>query len=298
MEMMRYKKIQQVQLIVIILNILTSISKLIVGVVINSVSMTADGLHSMADGLNNVVGMIGVYFAFQPIDEKHPYGHRKFETMTTLFIGGLLIFTSISLLKGAYIRIRNPIVPTVTPISFVVMLFSIMVNICVTTFEKKKGIALQSDFLISDATHTLTDVFVSVSVMGTLLAIKLGYPFVDTLVSVIIAILIAKAALDIIKNGTNVLCDAIVLDPKDISNVVSGLKEVHSSHKIRSRGCADDIHLDLHVVASYNMTLENSHKLIHDIDNLLKSSFPGVSDVNVHVDPPYYQEKKRINEIM
>ncbi len=222
MEVMRYKKIQQVQLIVILLNILTSVSKLIIGIVINSVSMTADGIHSMADGLNNVVGMIGVYFAFQPIDERHPYGHRKFETMTTLFIGALLIATSISLLKGAYIRIMNPIIPTVTPISFMVMIFSIMVNICVTTFEKKKG---------------------------------------------------------------------IVLDPKDISNVVCEFKEVHSSHKIRSRGCLDDIHLDLHVVASYDMTLEDSHQLIHDIDNLLKSRFPGVTDVTVHVDPPDYYKK-------
>lgn len=293
MELKRYKKIQQVQLIVIILNIFTSISKLIIGIIINSVSMTADGLHSMADGLNNVVGMIGVYFAFQPIDEKHPYGHRKFETMTTLFIGGLLIFTSISLLKGAYMRIINPVVPTVTPISFVVMLFSIVINICVTTFEKKKGIALQSDFLISDATHTLTDVFVSISVMGTLFAIKLGYPFVDILVSVIIAIIIAKAAFDIINNGANVLCDAMVLDPDDISSVVCELKQIHSSHKIRSRGCVDDIHLDLHVIARYNMTLENSHKLIHDIDNLLKSRFPGVTDVNVHVDPPYYYKSNK-----
>lgn len=293
MQIVRYKKIQQVQLIVIVLNVLTSVSKLIIGIIINSVSMTADGLHSMADALNNVVGIIGVYFAFQPVDEKHPYGHRKFETMTTLFIAALLIATSIGLLKGAYMRIINPVVPNVTPISFVVMLFSIVVNICVTTYEKKKGIELQSDFLISDATHTLTDVFVSISVMATLFAVKLGYPFVDTLVSIIIAIFIAKAAFDIIRNGANVLCDAIAIDPKSISDVVCEFKEVHSTHKIRSRGCLDDMHLDLHVVVNYDMTLEDSHKLIHDIDNLLKSRFPGLTDVIVHVDPPNYCTKKR-----
>lgn len=295
MEDTRYKQIQHVQLVVILLNIAAAISKLLIGIIINSVSMTADGFHSMADGLNNVVGMIGVYYAFQPIDEKHPYGHRKFETMTTLFIGGLLIITSISILKGAYNRIINPVIPSVTTLSFIVMLLSIVINICVTIFEKKRGKILQSDFLISDATHTLSDVFVSISVLATLLAVKLGYPLVDILVSVFISLLILKAAIDIIKNGANVLCDAVVLNPNDISSVVCEFEEVYSCHKIRSRGCADDIHLDLHVVANRDMTLDKAHSLVHNIDNLLKSSFPGVTDVNVHVDPLEYYKNKTNN---
>lgn len=296
MEVIRYKEIQKVQLIVIVLNILTSISKLLIGTIINSVSMTADGFHSMADGLNNVVGMIGVYFAFRPVDEKHPYGHRKFETMTTLLISGLLLITSFSLLRGAYGRIINPEIPTVTTSSFIVMIFSIIVNIGVTTYERKKGKELQSDFLISDATHTLSDVFVSLSVLGTLFAIKIGYPWVDTIVSIAIAIIIAKSAIDIIKNSANILCDAIALNPNDISTVViDEFNEVHSCHKIRSRGRTDDIHLDLHVVADNDLTLEKTHSLIHNIENLIKSRFPGVTDVNVHVDPlSYYINKTNI----
>ena len=288
MEIRRYKQIQKVQFRVILLNFAVSISKLLVGFAIKSVSMTADGLHSMTDGLNNVVGIIGVYFAFQPIDEKHPYGHRKFETMTTLVIGGFLIVTSFSLLKGAYNRIIVPVVPEVNYISFLVMILTIFINIFITIYEKKRGKELQSDFLICDSTHTLSDVFVSISVMGTLIAIKLGYIWVDTLVSVFIAIIIVRAAINIIKNGMNILVDAVVLEPDDISSVVCEFNEVYSCHKIRSRGCADDIHLDLHVVANNDMSLENAHYLVHNIENTLKSKFPGVTDVNVHVDPPYY----------
>lgn len=295
MEDTRYKQIQHVQLIVILLNLAAAISKLLIGIIINSVSMTADGFHSMADGLNNVVGMIGVYYAFQPIDEKHPYGHRKFETLTTLFIGGILIITSMSILKGAYNRIINPVVPTVTSLSFIVMLLTIVINIYVTIFEKNRGKILHSDFLISDATHTLSDVFVSISVMATLLAVKLGYPLVDIFVSVLISLLIIKAAIDIIKNGANVLCDAVVLDPNDISIVVCEFEEVYSCHKIRSRGCSDDIHLDLHVLANPDMTLDKAHSLVHNIDNLLKSSFPGVTDVNIHLEPLEYYKIKTNN---
>lgn len=297
MHEIRYKKIQQVQLIVIVFNIATAISKLMIGLIINSISMTADGFHSMGDGLNNVVGIIGVYFAFQPEDKKHPYGHLKFETMTTLLISGLLFLTSFGLLKGVYDRLTNPIMPSVTATSFVVMLFSIIINIGVTTFEKRKGIELKSDFLVSDAQHTLSDVFVSISVLGTLLAIKLGFYWVDILVSVVIAILIAKSALDIVKNSANILCDAIALEPDDIITTVCNFTEVLSCHKVRSRGRRDDIHLDLHIVTHDDLTLVKAHDLVHNIEDALKSSFSGVTDVNVHVDPLSYYIQKNSEEI-
>ncbi|MDD2447228.1 MAG: cation diffusion facilitator family transporter [Tissierellia bacterium] len=287
MEFEKYKQIQKVQLIVIFLNLATSVSKLVMGKIINSVSMTADGFHSLGDGLNNVVGMIGVYFAFQPKDRKHPYGHRKFETMTTLFIAGLLITTSIKVLVDAYYRIINPTAPNANMISFVVMIFTIFINIIITTYEKRKGLLLKSDFLVSDATHTLSDVLVSISVLATLIATKLGFHWVDIVVSIFIALLIIKAAIDILRSGADVLCDAIVLEPDEVEKIVCELKEVHSCHKIRSRGVSDDIHLDLHVVVNSNMALERAHKLAHEIDELLKMKIPGVSDVNVHVDPYY-----------
>ncbi|MBC8587448.1 cation diffusion facilitator family transporter [Paratissierella segnis] len=296
MEIVRYKEIQKVQFIIILLNIITSISKLFTGFIINSASMMADGFHSMTDALNNVAGMIGVYFAFQPDDERHPYGHRKFETMATLLISGLLLFTSLNLLKGAFERIVNPKVQTVTAKSFIIMIFSIIVNICVTTYERKKGKQLQSDFLISDATHTLSDVFVSISVLGTLIAVKLGLSWMDVLVSIFIALIIAKSSFDIVKMSANILCDAIALNPEDISNVVCEFDEVHSCHKIRSRGRADDIHLDLHVVAANDMSLDKAHSLVHNIEKLLKSRFPGVTDVNVHVDPLDYYMNKSANK--
>ena len=265
---------------------------MIVGYTIKSISMTADGLHSMTDGLNNVVGMVGIYFAFQPIDKKHPYGHRKFETMTTLFIAAFLIITAYSVLKGVYNRINNPIAPSVNTLSFLVMILTILINIFVTVFERKRGRELKSEFLIADSQHTLSDVFVSISVMGTLLATKLGYLLVDIVVSAFIAFIILKAALEIIKTSANILCDAVALDPEDISDFVCEFDDVYSCHKIRSRGLSDDIHLDLHVVAKEGLSLDAAHMLIHNIDNALRQRFPGVTDVNVHVDPyKYYLNK-------
>lgn len=286
MDKLRYRKIQMVQLIIILLNAAVAIAKLIYGNLSKSAAMTADGLHSLTDGFNNVVGMVGIYFAFRPQDNKHPYGHRKFETMATLLIGGLLIALSFNLLKGAYMRIGNPVIPMVNTDSFIVLIITVIINIFVTVYEKKKGKELQSEFLLSDATHTLSDVFISVSVIGTLAAIKSGILWADTLISVVIAGFIIKAAIGIIVKGTNVLCDAVVLEPEKISAIVCGFEGVSTCHKIRSRGQEDDMHIDLHVIARCKMELETADSMIHSIENAIKLAYPGVTDVTIHMDPP------------
>lgn len=266
---------------------MVSAAKLICGLSYGLVAMTADGIHSMTDGLNNVVGMIGIYFAYQPKDKKHPYGHRKFETMTTLFISALLFFTAFNLLKNAYDRIINPVIPTVDAISFIVMIFTLVINMIVNIYEKRKGKALQSDFLMSDAAHTLSDVFVSVSVIGTLIAIKLGYIWIDIAVSVIIAVLILKAAIDIVRKGADVLCDAAVINPENIAQIACRFSEVKSCHAVRSHGRKDDAHIDMHITAECGaLPFEEIHGLVHKIEDNIKTAYPGVADVSIHVDPP------------
>lgn len=247
--------------------------------------MTADGYHSVTDALNNVVGMVGVFFAFQPKDKKHPYGHKKFETMTSLFIGGVLIALAFNLLQGAVTRILTPQVPNVSFASLIVMILTALVNVFVAFYEKKNGRLLNSDFLVADATHTFSDVFVSISVIGTLIAVKLGLFWTDTVVSALIALLILKAAFDIIKNCSNVLCDAMVLDPSKINEIVCGFDKVFSCHEIRSHGRFDDIQVDLHVVASQSLNLAEVHNLTHEIEKAIIGVFPGVTFVAVHVEP-------------
>jgi cation diffusion facilitator family transporter len=272
---------------IVALNAAVSAAKLICGLTYDLAAMTADGIHSMTDGLNNVVGMIGIYFAYQPKDKKHPYGHRKFETMTTLIISALLITTALNLLKSAYDRVINPVTPTVEKISFYVMIFTIVINVIVYLYEKSKSKELHSDFLISDAAHTLSDVFVSFSVIGTLVVVRLGFNWIDIVVSVIITVLILKAAVKILKEGSDVLCDAAVFDPANIAELVCRFDEVKSCHAVRSHGRTDDAHIDMHIMMVCDaMSLDDIHSLVHKIEENIKMVYPGVADVSIHVDPP------------
>ncbi|MGL5715515.1 MAG: cation diffusion facilitator family transporter, partial [Paraclostridium sp.] len=87
-----YKKVKQVLWIILFANLGVALLKIVVGSIINSASMTADGFHSLSDGSSNIVGLIGITLASKPIDKEHPYGHKKFEVIAGLFIGGMLLF--------------------------------------------------------------------------------------------------------------------------------------------------------------------------------------------------------------
>ena len=107
--------------VVLVLNLAVAAAKLAVGWMIDSISMLADGFHSLTDSASNVVGLVGISLAARPPDEDHPYGHRKLETLSALFIGGLLAMTAWEVLQSCFERLRTGSVPEVTAASFAVM---------------------------------------------------------------------------------------------------------------------------------------------------------------------------------
>src|SRR3989339_1560974 len=126
-------------------NWLVAIAKIIVGLVFNVMSMVADGFHSFSDGSSNIIGLVGLTAAARPIDEDHPYGHKKIETFTALGIIMLLLLVCYEIIEAAFGRIANPQVPEANWLTFVVMFVTVLINIGVTVYEYRKGRELKSD---------------------------------------------------------------------------------------------------------------------------------------------------------
>jgi cation diffusion facilitator family transporter len=250
--------------------------------------MTADGFHSLADGASNIIGLVGIHFACQPKDSDHPYGHKKYETFFALGIAGMLFLVAFNQTKQGITHLTQPHNPVVNLNSFIVILITLAVNFWVMDYERKLGIKFKSDILISDAAHTKADIFTSLSVICVLIVIKLGYPILDPIVTIIISVFIAYAGYEIIKESSNVLCDtAAILDVKRISDIVLAVKGVKTCHKIRSRGRPDDVHIDLHVQVNPDMHVDNAHKISFAIEEAIKKALPEVTDVIVHIEPKY-----------
>ena len=283
--MNKFKQIRRILVVILVLNWLVAFSKIVYGVITQCASMIADGVHSFGDGASNVIGLVGIWAAARPRDESHPYGHKKFETFATLGIAVILFIAALNILKDAFARIFHPVTPDVTTFSFMIMAVTVIINFFVMRYEYKKGQQFSSDILVCDSMHTRSDIFASLGVIGTLVAIKIGFPFLDTIVASLIAILIAKAGLEILKKSSDVLCDASALSDTVIECVVNKVPGIRSIHNIRTRGRKDDIHVDLHVIIKAKMHVEDAHRLSHKIESELKGQIPGITNVNIHMEP-------------
>lgn len=281
----KFKEIRRILILVLVFNWLVALSKIIYGLITRCASMTADGVHSFGDGASNIIGLAGIWAASKPKDEDHPYGHKKFETFATMGIAFILFLAAFNILWQAFSRIFHPVVPDVTLVSFILMFGTIIINILVMRYERRKGLKLSSDILVCDSLHTRSDVFASFVVVGTLVSIKMGFSFLDIVVASFIAILVAKSGLDILKISSNVLCDATVLSWSMIRGIVTEVPGVEAIHNIRTRGRRDDIHVDLHVSIDAKMHVDDAHDLSHRIQSALKDKIPGVTDVDVHIEP-------------
>jgi cation diffusion facilitator family transporter len=282
----RFRSIKRILLIILILNWGVALAKIIYGYATHFTGMMADGFHSLADGASNIIGLIGITLARRPPDKDHPYGHKKYETLFALAIAGMLFFVCFNLFSEGIKRLSSHGTPQIDAISMIVMLVTMSVNIFVMTYEYRAGKRLNSDILVSDSLHTKADIFTSASVIIAMIVIKMGYPILDPIVTIMIAFFIAYAAFSIARNSSKVLCDEIVIsDDSKIVKVVMAVKGVRACHKIRTRGRADDIHVDLHVQVSPDMHVDRAHDICYRIEGAIKSCIAGVTDVVVHIEP-------------
>ncbi|MFH0935804.1 MAG: cation diffusion facilitator family transporter [Candidatus Omnitrophota bacterium] len=281
-----YSYIRRTLIIILILNWAVALAKIIYGLVSRCTSMTADGFHSLSDGAANIIGIVGIHFACQPKDKDHPYGHKKYETFFSLVIAALLFILAFNLAREGFEHIRRPVTPRIDAVSFIIMIFTTLVNLGVVYYERRKGENLKSDILISDSMHTTADIFTSLSVIISLVVIKMGFPVIDPIATILISLFIAYAGYNILKNSSSILCDsAAILDEKKIEEVALGVNGVIAAHKIRSRGRPDDIHIDLHVQVDRAMHMDRAHKISYAIEEAIKKNIPGISDVVIHMEP-------------
>lgn len=284
---MKYKKILMVQAIALSLNLTVAFAKITYGYLTDSISMEADGFHSLMDGSGTMVGMVGVWVASRPADESHPYGHRKHEPFASLFIALLLLITGFEVARGALLHLQEPVSPRVTPLSFIVMLSTMAVNLFVTTLETRKGREYNSPILTADALHTRSDIFVSIGVIFSLITIKAGYPVIDVITGIIIALVIAKSGLDVVRETSYSLLDTSVLDTDMLCRIALEIEGVEDCHNIRTRGTVDNVYVDLHVHVKGELSINEAHCLAHAVENQIKEKVDGVKDVVVHLEPTF-----------
>ncbi len=282
----RYDAVNRVLFRVLILNLAVAGAKLIFGYATGAVSIISDGFHSLTDSASNVIGLVGLRASLKPPDDDHPYGHRKYETLAAAGIFVFLLLVVVEVSRAALNRLAGGAAPHISIVSFAVMLITLAINLLVVRYEGREGRRLSSELLLADAMHTRSDVLTSCAVLISLAAVALGYPVLDPIGGLVIAVFIARTGWQIARDTSRVLSDRVVLAEDDIRRVVMGTPEVVGCHHIRSRGSADHTFLDLHVWYPPDMPLHEAHRLSHIVKDRLMTTFPQIADAIIHIEPP------------
>lgn len=282
----RHSEVAWVLARVLVLNLIVAVAKLVLGYATGAVSVVSDGFHSVTDSASNIIGLVGLRAARKPPDADHPYGHRKFETLAAAGIFIFLVLAVMEIGRTAVARFGNPVAPDVTWLSFAVMIATLLVNLAVVRYEAGRGRALNSELLLADALHTRTDVFATLGVLVSLAAVAMGYPLLDPIGGILIAILIARTSFEIARDTSGILSDRMVISEDDIRGVVMSVGEVLGCHHIRTRGSMDHVFLDLHVWLPPSMPLMQAHSLSHVVKDRLMARFPQIADAIIHIEPP------------
>lgn len=282
----RYRQIRRVLWIVLVLNLAVAFAKLGYGLFTHSAAMEADGWHSLFDGTSNVLGLIGLWFAGRPADESHPYGHGKFESFAAALIGVMLAFAGYTVGRGAIDSLFGRGVPTeVTTWSFVIMIGTLGVNSLVTVYERRAGRRLGSEVLIADASHTMSDVLVSIGVIASLVLVRFGITQADGVVALIVAVAIFRTAWSVIRGVLITLGDAARLPADELSAEACRVPGVLECHKVRTRGPEQQVYLDLHLLVDPQTTVAKAHAISHDVEQRLRDKYRQIADVVIHIEP-------------
>lgn len=283
----RDRRAVRVLLITLLLNLAVALAKVLYGRWANVLSIEADGFHSVTDAANNVVGVVAIVLAGRPADSGHPYGHQKFELLAAGVVGLSLLTMAWQVAKTAVLRWTGggAELPRIGPGAFAVLVVTLLVNLWVARYERKEGERLQSRFLLTDAAHTRSDVFVSVAVLLTVVFVKLGYPALDVVAALFVSGFIAWAGIGVLRHNLDPLADAAQLDKQQIERIVCNVPGVASAHKIRTRGTPGHVYVDLHVQIAPHLDVVKAHQVTHWVIDAIQGEIAGVRDVVVHTEP-------------
>jgi len=278
----RDRRVERVLILEGSANLAVMAVKATVGFSTGSIGVISDAVHSLADFANNLVAFLATRIASAPPDPEHSYGHRKFETLAVFGVATLLSVLAIEIILGAFDREAREI--SQEPWGLALMLGVLVVNVLVATWENRWAQRLDSDILRADARHTVADVLMTIAVIAGWQLAARGYPWLDALASIIVAVMIFYLAYGLFQKAIPVLVERSIANPDALSSAASAVDGVQETRRVRSRQGGSGPAIDLVVSVDPNLSTAESHAIADEIERVISETF-AVSDVTVHIEP-------------
>jgi len=284
------KIINKITIIGLLINVILSVLKYIFGFYGKSSALIADAIHTISDTISDIAILIGLRFWSKPADEEHSHGHRKIETIVTIFIALILFFVGIKFIYNGVLNIINRAYLNPNKYTLIIVFVSLISKEFMYRWNIKVGKKIKSSALIANAWHHRSDALSSIPVIIAigLSLINPKFAIVDSIGSIIVSIFILKVAFNIFKESSLALIDSSA--PKEIIDKVISIcenfKNIDNTCKLRSRYLGNNtISIDLIVKVNGATTVKEADNLAHELCQKIIAEIEEVVDVFVHIDP-------------
>ena len=278
----------------VVSNTLLVLFKLIIGILIGSVSVISEAIHSGVDLLAAVIALFAVKTSSKSADEGHPFGHGKVENISGTIEAFLIFLAAGWIIYEAVLKLTNPQKIDMAVWGVGVMLLSAVVNILISEKLFKVGRETDSVALLADAWHLRTDVYTSIGVMAALALIAAGekiFPgpiltWIDPMAAISVALMIIRAAYELtIQSGRDLLDANLPEEEKWIRDEIGRLQlPIRGFHHLRTRKAGATRFVDLHVMMDKDLSIQESHKISEQVTAMIQKKFPR-TQVMVHEEP-------------
>lgn len=274
----------------IILNVLLSVFKLIAGIVAHSGAMISDSIHSASDVFSTLFVIAGFTISGKASDDRHQYGHERFECVASIILAIILFATGIGIglsglgkiTAGDYSQLRIPGL-----LALAAAILSIAVKEGMYWYTRAAARRINSGSLMADAWHHRSDALSSIGSLAGIAGARLGFPILDPIASVVICVFIVKAACDIFKDAvekmTDQSCDQQTV--QKMQEVILGNDQVLALDELKTRMFGSKIYVDIEISADGSQSLYEAHGIAENIHNAIEDNFPLVKHCMVHVNP-------------
>ena len=272
----------------IIGNFILAFIKILIGFVARSTAMLADGMHSLSDVVTTIGVIIGLKLSHKEADKSHPYGHERIESITSLFLSTVLFLVAISIGYSGIIKIINHNYVTPGFSAIIAAITSIIVKELMYWYTIKYANEINSPSLKADAWHHRSDALSSIGALIGIAGARMGYPFLDPLVAIIIALVIIKVAFDICKQSIAQLIDEAASedDVQVIIDKINSIDGIYEIKNLKTRQHSNRLYVDVDISVDATLTVEEGHNIASYVHNLIEED-SRIKHCMVHVNPYY-----------
>ncbi len=284
----RYREVRKVTLVGAVIDLLLGVVKIVIGISAGSQALVADGVHSLSDLATDFLVLFAAKHSHRAADAEHPYGHGRIETVATVVLGAALILVAVGISYDAMRRILEPeLLMHPGVLALVVALISVLSKEAIYQYTARVARRLRSNMLHANAWHSRSDAISSIVVAIGIGGAMLGYPYLDAIAAVAVALMIAKIGWDLLWKSLQELIDTSLEDEEveAIRKFIVGVHGVQALHMLRTRRSGADALIDVHILVDPTLSVSEGHQIGEQVRTGLIEQMEDISDVTVHIDP-------------